>query len=97
MDINELHKLLDTTELSRDTKRTELISFLKSINGVLHAYPEKSREVAYDIAGILSTEYARSLSDKNIDSILTLAGELESEEDLNNSNWYLLANLINEL
>lgn len=58
--------------------RLLLISVLKDFAYALERNPGSGTEIAYKIAGIMATEFARCLNENDtIDEILTIAGELE--------------------
>lgn len=96
MNINQLHEILNSESADRTIQRKELITFLKSHVMSTEDEVSKRKDLAYDLASILSTDYARSLNDEEtIDRVLTLAGELEVDYDVN--AWRLLTSMIQEL
>lgn len=77
-----MKKSLSIFELisSADTKtaRVELIKYLKDQLAVFEVISDNTFDVAYNLAGLLATDYVRALNDNDpISSILGLAGELE--------------------
>jgi hypothetical protein len=77
MNIGTLHETLNSIS-DPHTARREIILYLKKIIEDLGGRNDMS-EIAYDIASLLSTDYARSLKHSDqLDVILTLAGELEA-------------------
>lgn len=58
--------------------RSELITFLKSQTDSLRVTNAGAINTAYQIAGLMATDFARTLGpDDPIDEIFTIAGELE--------------------
>jgi hypothetical protein len=75
---NKLFKSLDTEATPTETRKEELVLFLKNEATRIKAQPELAVEIAYGIAGFMSTEFAQNLAKNNpIEEILTIAGELE--------------------
>jgi len=63
-------------------QRDLLVEALKDLASNLARNPKKDAEIAYYIAGLLATDYARTLKPGDpIDEILTIAGELEINPD----------------
>ncbi|HMI08990.1 MAG TPA: hypothetical protein VK497_01155 [Candidatus Saccharimonadales bacterium] len=59
--------------------RSELTLYLKSLLSILADNPELTPQIAYTIAGMMATDYARSLQDDDpLAEIMTIAGELET-------------------
>jgi len=97
MNIENLYNKLNSKENSSE-KRHEIITFLKKIANNIPTAPAKRQDKAYEIAGLLSTDFARSLSAEDpIDNILTLAGELEVRDEQEAQKWEELLRLINSL
>ena len=58
--------------------RTQFILFLKNKLAPLNGDINDATGTAYEIAGLMSTDFAQSLNSSDpIDKILTIAGELE--------------------
>jgi hypothetical protein len=94
MDIENLYSHLNS-ESTPDAKRQELISYLKKNCKDLPENVEERRSVAYEIAGLMSTTYAHSLSTSDaLDTILTLAGELETPDKESATKWAELRSLV---
>ncbi len=72
---------IDSTS-SVNEARNLVVEYLAQGLRYLKSSPDKADEIAYQIAGLMATDFARSL-DKNdpIDGILIIAGELESAHD----------------
>lgn len=97
MDIEQLHKYLDV-ESYKSTQRGELIDYLKTAIKTLPESKSDRSNFAYNVAGLLSTNFAQSLdSNDSLDNILTMAGELEIPNDYDGSKWEGFCNLINNL
>lgn len=97
MEIEELHHSLDSNK-GHESLRQDLIAFLKECRATLPEELEERSRVAYAIASLLSTSFAQSLSQSDIiDSILTLAGELESPDDDASAKWQELCTLIDNV
>lgn len=96
MNINQLHETLNNEHVDRHSKQDELITFLKECVISTDGDVEKRKKLAYEIASILSTDYAQSLdSNETIDKILVLAGELEVDYTLD--TWKMFSSMINNL
>lgn len=94
MDTENLYNHLNS-ESTPDAKRQELISYLKKICRDLPETVEDRRPVAYEIAGLMSTTYAHSLITPNsLDTILILAGELETPDEEAVTKWTELQSLV---
>lgn len=97
MDIEKLHSSLDNETIS-NTQRQELIAYLKASIDTLPEDEGDRRTVAYEIAGLLSTHFAKSLdSHDTLDEILTLAGELEVPDENDAGKWAEFYKLIQKL
>jgi hypothetical protein len=97
MNIENLYNSLDS-KLEPVTNRQELINFLKKNIDALPDSKSQRQTLVYNIAGLLSTKFAKSLDkDDSLDIILTLAGELEIHSDDNTNKWVEIYNLIQEL
>ena len=78
MNREELFSHLNTPPLFTSENRRVLVAFLKDQASIITAHPELTTRIAYGIAGILATDFARNLpEDDPVDEILTIAGELE--------------------
>lgn len=97
MNIDKIYESLDRG-FDINSKRAELMTYLKDSVNELPDNDDERREIAYNIAGLLSTDFARNLSENDIlEEILTLAGELEIPNQHNNKKWLQLINLVNKL
>ena len=95
MDIEKLYETLDD-EVSTESRRTNLEIFLKTTIKTLSKTDR--RDFAYSVAGLLSTNYAQSLSrDDLMDRILTTAGEIEVSNDIDDFVWNEFCAMINSL
>jgi hypothetical protein len=66
------------TDGNDERSRMVLASFLRRAVTLRNRYPEIERDIAYTIAGLLSTTFAMSLKDDDpCEMILSVAGELE--------------------
>lgn len=60
--------------------RDNVMSFLQHCRAELKANQYSTTEIAYNIAGLMATDYVKSLpGDDPLHPILTIAGELEIE------------------
>ena len=97
MNIENLHNSLDD-ESTPEVHRQELVAFLKDCSNNLPEGNDERRQIAYAIAGFMSTEFARSLDPSDpLDQILTLAGELEVPDEDTESKWQEFRRLIHSL
>lgn len=63
---------------SNKDSRANVVNFLRSKSTALQESADAAVNTAYDIAGLMATDFARQLSqDDPIDEVLTIAGELE--------------------
>jgi len=86
-----------TFEASPDEKKLELVSYLKSAVQLL-SDKEKYQGAVYDIAGLMSSDYVRTLpNDDKLIEIMSLAGELEIPDDYTDQKLQSLIELINNL
>lgn len=82
MDYNELFSKLNTPSTPSLENRRDLVKFLKDSVVTLRLHPESTARVAYSIAGLFATDFARNLPEGDpIDEILTIAGELEIDPE----------------
>lgn len=87
MNIEHIYAELDSHK-SEPIKEGILRDYLKQRLSSLPVSAPERRKVAYDIAGLLSTSYAKTLEDNSpYEQILTLAGELEVSESDNAQKW----------
>lgn len=78
MEANELFEQLNN-QAEPAAHRQVLVAHLRDQANTLRQQPDRTIDIAYSIAGIMATDYARSLNDNDpISEILTIAGELES-------------------
>lgn len=82
-------------EAGRSLLRDHLIKQVERQN----QHPEESEALAYELAGLLSTDFARSLSDDDpLKKVLDLAGNLElPEKHRGGATWEELASLVEQL
>jgi len=91
--IDKLHDILDDKNIELNLKQRELVAFLKNQTKYPVSGADERKDIAYNIASLLSTEFAHTLnSSENLDQILTLAGELEVEYE--GEKWASLINMI---
>lgn len=65
-------------EVPRSEARTQMVQFIKEQAVRLRGDPDQAARIAYEIAGLMATEFAHTLDDSDpLDEILTIAGELE--------------------
>lgn len=58
--------------------RTALLEYLMQAANEMEEHRDLTKEIAYNIAGLMATDFARDLADGDpIEEILTIAGELE--------------------
>lgn len=80
-----------------DDKKLELIGYLKSTVQLL-SDKETYQEAIYEIAGLMSLDYVRSLpNDDKLIEIMSIAGQLEVPADFTDSKLQHLVKLIKEL
>ncbi len=83
--------------ITRDGVRDSLKSQIEKLKGST----QDDKEIAYQIAGLLNTDFARSLPDDDIYlKIMLMAGELELPDgliDKENSNWKKLVNMVDSI
>jgi len=97
MNIEKIYQFLDNKE-PNNTNRDLLISYLKECSQSVPKDIENRKSLVYNIAGLLSTKYAMSLDENDpIDKILTLAGELETNDKDEDDGWVNLIKMINSL
>jgi hypothetical protein len=97
MNIEKIYNLLNN-EFEPSAKRVELISYLKRCIEPLPSDDDERRSIAYNIAGLLSTNFAESIhNDDPINEVLILAGELETPDENNAQKWEELIKLVNKL
>lgn len=97
MNINELYEKLDSAIPQRE-KEQLLTAYLQVQLADLPADEETRHQIAYDITGLMSTKFARSLPEESLfEEIFDLAGELEVEDEQNERRWGELQGLVNEL
>ncbi len=98
MNIEKIYSVLDSDD-SIHEKRAAAIAYLHECVDNLSDDPEERRKIAYNIAGLMSTNFASALEDDDsIEEILNLAGELEVNNDgKNEAEWQSLIDLISAL
>ena len=75
-EFNDFFQSID--RLSGEESRKNVVNFLKDQVISLRNEPERVSEVAYSIAGLMATDFARNLNkDDPLDTITAIAGELE--------------------
>lgn len=78
--------------------REEIISYLKSKARNFGSDEERNREIAYEIAGMMSIESVRKLDARDpIVEVMSLAGELELPKELATSKDATWENLKNKI
>ncbi len=96
MNNKTIYDFLDNNP-DNNQNRLALINYLKN-NIQSLGDNEKYSETVYNMAGMMSANYVHSLPDDDIlMQILTLAGELEVEDENTNENLNHLIYLINQL
>lgn len=76
---DEIFKQLN--EFDADNFRQEVVNFLKLQIEEYKTNPERGEEIAYDIAGLMSTKALHGLPEGDpLEEVLLLAGELELPE-----------------
>jgi|GEM_PF-1510638 len=74
---NKVFEMLNNAEISTQLEN-QLIHELKRLGDIVQAKPDMDLEIAYKIAGFMATDYVRfHNSNKRINEIFTIAGELE--------------------
>lgn len=77
----ELFQILNEPDLSNNEtidERQALVSVLKEFGEILADDSQRATDIAYSIAGLMATDYARQLPDDDpISEVLAIAGELE--------------------
>lgn len=99
MNIEEVYSILDGGRSTRE-KRESAVAYLLDCAGTLTGDPEQRSKTAYNIAGLMSTSFGRSLKDDDcIEEIFALAGELEVSSSIgtNDEQWEHLITLIGQL
>ncbi|MBM3210133.1 hypothetical protein FJZ39_02230 [Candidatus Saccharibacteria bacterium] len=81
--MNNYDKLFTSLNERRPSEyESLLISVLQEFSTQLVKNPEKDTEIAYNIAGLMATDYARTLPQGSLlDEIFTIAGELEIDPE----------------
>lgn len=90
-----IYHILNTSQDGAQ-QRHELSHFLREQLAQRVADPNREREVAYDMAGLLSTQFAAALPDDDpYKEIMLIAGELElPPEHRGDATWEQLAERI---
>ena len=79
MENGKLFDLLNNEQFTPQRSRAEVVAYLKQSATELTQDPDSILSVAYDITGLLATNFAAQLPDNDpVDEILTIAGEIES-------------------
>lgn len=82
MDINSIYEHLDIAPVQSAENTIVVKAFLKECAQDVREDSDHITDVAYKIAGLMSTAYAKSLSAADaISQIMTIAGELETTPD----------------
>lgn len=64
--------------LPYDESRQNMVDFLQMQAAVLRDQPDDAPRIAYNIAGLMATDFARKLADNDpLSVVMTIAGELE--------------------
>lgn len=70
--------LFDSLNNEAHNSRVELLRYLTQAASDLRTSTDTTQQTAYNIAGLMATDFARSLPDDDpIEEIFTIAGELE--------------------
>lgn len=97
MNIEKIYNFLDS-EFDPNTKRVELVSYLKHCIESLPNNDNERQSIAYNIAGLLSTNFAESIHNNDpVNEVLILSGELETSDENNAEKWEELSKLIDKL
>lgn len=91
---------LDDESLPIEERKRILRNFLKHQVALRRRHPERSRQLAYEIAGLLATATGTRLaSDDPLMEVLLLAGELELPESVRDemASWERLESLARRL
>lgn len=98
MEADDIYIKLNSHE-PLEISESVIISYLKDCAQKLIAHPDQRTSIAYEIAGLMSTRYARRLSDgSKIEEIMSLAGELEIDSNGEDTKgWNELVSLIRKL
>lgn len=94
------YELLNNEHLSDAEKRSALIQHIREYAALFDSPEHRAEDIAYHLAGLMSTRYVMGLEDDDpIDTVLTLAGELELPEAHRNkeSTWRRLLELVDDL
>lgn len=82
MNTPTIDDLFDEIGRNEDDAREKLVRFLKSQLARLDNDTPDAVQAAYEIAGLMATDFARTLNTSDpVDEILTIAGELEINPD----------------
>ncbi|MFF0492841.1 hypothetical protein ACFYTQ_27740 [Nocardia sp. NPDC004068] len=80
MELQTLSNHID--KLASLEARAHMTQFLKEQAVRLRDEPGQALQIAYEIAGLMATEFARTLGDDDpLDEVLTIAGELEVDPE----------------
>ena len=96
---DRLFKLLDAS-MTLEAVVPEVQAYLRAQLEAYIAHPHRGREIAYEIAGLLATRAARSLSDDDpYAAVFHMAAglELPVEDRPSGATWEQLATLVSRL
>lgn len=97
MSIEYIYDQLNSDDLDNEQWST-LVRYLDARIRDLPQSDSGRTEIAYEIAGLLSTKYAMSLEDGDIlEQVLSLAGELEIQSPDNEKKWFIMRGLVRKL
>jgi hypothetical protein len=87
------------TQVNQDQQKPVLAAYLREQINRRNTSPERSQEIAYEITGLLSTDFALSLDESDpYFEILTMAGQLELPAQYQGmATWKRLAELVQAL
>lgn len=91
---------LNDEEKSLPSRKRLLLEHVQEQIERQKSHPELSRDIAYDIAGLMATHTAQSLSEGDpLSKALELAGQLELPEEHRspNASWGALADTVRRL
>lgn len=99
MPIENIFDQLNSPDDDLKERKHILLKHLQEQLNYRQQHPDESEQVAYDIAGLLSTDFAQSLPEGDpYLEILTLAGELElPEQHRSSASWEYLSESVKRL
>lgn len=93
-----IYDFLDNEHAPDAEKRAALIQYIREC-AALYGKPEyEPEDIAYHLAGLMSTKYVMSLkSDDPVDILLGIAGDLELPKAHQTENWPNFLRLVKDL